>query len=860
MKYFFIVFAMCIVRSAVGQISEDFSDGNFTENPAWSGDDSVFTLINVSGDYKLRSNKLKSSSNFYLSTPSLQHSSGQWEFFVQLQFNTSGTNYADIYLTADQSNLLSPTLSGYFVRIGGSTDEISLYRKISGSSVKLIDGINGVTNTSNSRIKVRVKCSNSNLWTLERDDSGVGAVYFSEGSITDNLLIGSAFFGISIRQSSAGFFKKHYLDDIYVGPIISDLSPPQLLSATAVSPSQVDVLFNEALDAVSAEDVNNYGISPLTNLSSASLDDVNASLIHLTLSSPLKNGMLYTLNALNVKDLANNQSMLQTFSFDFLYTEIPSPGDVIINEIMADPDPGVGQPDVEYIEIYNRSTKFFNLKGWRIGDGSTKGTIQEDWLKPGAYKVLSTSSASGLFAQTVPVTSFPSLNNSADSIILQDDIGTLLDKLYYTDQWYSDANKASGGFSLERINPNDPCSAQDNWTVSNASNGGTPGIQNTVFDDKPDLSAPQLIELIASAPGSLEVHFSEGMDTTSLLQSALSISPTLNILSKSVSKNYPDQLKLVFKEQLSPSIQYQLIMNGVSDCWLNSSSVSGSFVLADTPEQGDLVINELLFNPATGGSDWVEVFNTSTKVLDLKGWSLANFDDDTISNEKTVGKHFYLEAGRYAVLGSDSVFVRQHYPASVPGSFIVLETPSYNNDSGTVYLIYAKQVMDHVSYHDDWHFKLLDNTDGISLERLDPTGASSEASNWHSAAESIGFASPGRQNSQFRPALANGDFSFTSPILSPDNDGFEDVLQASYQMVQSGLLGACTIYDDRGRIVRSLFKNEMLGSSGSFTWDGLSDKHTKTGIGTYVAVFEAFSVDGGLMFSKTKAFVVAGKL
>jgi flagellar hook assembly protein FlgD len=79
-------------------------------------------------------------------------------------------------------------------------------------------------------------------------------------------------------------------------------------------------------------------------------------------------------------------------------------------------------------------------------------------------------------------------------------------------------------------------------------------------------------------------------------------------------------------------------------------------------------------------------------------------------------------------------------------------------------------------------------------------------------------------------------------------------------MVQSGLLGACTIYDDRGRIVRSLFKNEMLGSSGSFTWDGLSDKHTKTGIGTYVAVFEAFSVDGGLMFSKTKAFVVAGKL
>jgi len=79
-------------------------------------------------------------------------------------------------------------------------------------------------------------------------------------------------------------------------------------------------------------------------------------------------------------------------------------------------------------------------------------------------------------------------------------------------------------------------------------------------------------------------------------------------------------------------------------------------------------------------------------------------------------------------------------------------------------------------------------------------------------------------------------------------------------MAETGLLATLTIYDDRGRIIRSLFKNELLGSSGVFNWDGVTDSGVKASIGTYVAVFEAFKVEGASMFAKTKAFVVAGKL
>jgi hypothetical protein len=288
--------------------------------------------------------------------------------------------------------------------------------------------------------------------------------------------------------------------------------------------------------------------------------------------------------------------------------------------------------------------------------------------------------------------------------------------------------------------------------------------------------------------------------------------------------------------------------------------MNGTFALPGLPADGDIVINEILFNPLSGGSDWVELYNNSDKLIDLKNWEIASFSNDTISGNKLIENHYLLKPGGFVILAEDTLQILQNYPAYIPGNAIQMDIPSYSNDDGTVFIIYQNSVHDEVSYLADWHFSLLDDEDGKSLERIDPNAESNDKNNWHTAAEAIGFATPGGENSQLNTLITNGTFSFSSETISPDNDGFEDVLKINYEMSEPGLVGHFSIYDDRGRKVIDVISSELLGMSGSFVWDGVRTDNTKASIGVYVGVFEVFNVDGSIFYTDKKALVVAGML
>jgi hypothetical protein len=68
-----------------------------------------------------------------------------------------------------------------------------------------------------------------------------------------------------------------------------------------------------------------------------------------------------------------------------------------------------------------------------------------------------------------------------------------------------------------------------------------------------------------------------------------------------------------------------------------------------------------------------------------------------------------------------------------------------------------------------------------------------------------------------------------------------------------------TVFDARGRLTRKLVNNELLGTEGVFTWDGIGDDNQKATIGIYIIFVEIFDLEGGSKKYK-KTAVVGGKL
>lgn len=858
MKHFFTVVFILTQYTLISQITDDFGDGDFTVNPTWSGTDADY-IVNASFELQLNNTVADTS---YLSTPHglANMDDKEWSFHVRQSFSPSGSNFGRVYLTSSSADLTSDP-DGFYLQFGeaGSTDAVRLFRVQGGTHVEILAGTSGQIATS-FQMGVRVVRDNTGSWELFLDDTGGTSYTLAASAVDATNLLGSHFgFYSEYTVSNADNF---FYDDVYVGDEIIDVTPPTVASVTAISNTEIDVLFDEAVDQTTAETTTNYSYAPNGSaITTAIRDGVNPALVHLTIAGTLTNGTVYTLTTVNVEDLEGNVMTSQDEDFAILIAETPVWGDVVINEFMCDPTPVVGLPEVEFVEIYNRSNKIFNVQNWQLWDEAASGTIQDAWILPGEYLILTSTSYVDSFAlATVGVTGIEGLNNDEDHIVLRSDLGVPIDSIVYTDDWYQDPAKDDGGYSIERINPEAPCSGDSDWAASNDISGGTPGAQNSIYDTSPDTQPPYIAQTIALAPNFLEVHFSEGMDSTSLSDAIITIDPTLTIQNNYVLSPYPSMMTLQFQENIAESQVYEIELQNVADCWSNTANLNAIFALPATVEPGDLVINEILFNPVTGGYDYVELYNNSDKLLDLNMLEMANFDNDTISNNVLIDQNFLLFPGEYAVITEDSTQVQQHYPSSVLGRFVESDLPTYSNDEGNVYLINGNQVIDAVSYLDDWHFQLIDDDDGKSLERIEPNAPSNDRNNWHTAAESVGFGTPGGENSQYYPALTNGTFSYTSETVSPDNDGFEDVLQINYEMNAPGYVGTFKIYDDRGRPVATVIDSELLSTTGTLSWQGVTDEGTKASIGPYVGIFEAYDVQGGLIFTGKKVFVVAGNI
>ncbi|HHH53506.1 MAG TPA: hypothetical protein ENK91_07590, partial [Bacteroidetes bacterium] len=316
------------------------------------------------------------------------------------------------------------------------------------------------------------------------------------------------------------------------------------------------------------------------------------------------------------------------------------------------------------------------------------------------------------------------------------------------------------------------------------------------FDDisikkyEKDLKPPQIISSQVLSDNSVSLTFDEPLLEESLFNKNNYIITNNN---KSPTKieykdSIPNNIKLTFDFDFQSGTIYILEIKGLKD--LNDNIISQSqytrFYLTDHPEPGDIVVNEILFNPFTNGSDFLELINISSKFIDLNGIVFKNYLKD--NNEEILEHQLILNPGNYICITEDtSDIIRDYF---VPDTAFMVENdlPSFDNDTGNVTIGFYNfstglfEVIDSFDYSENMHSQFITNDDGISLERKNPLGNTNDKFNWGSASTLIGGATPGYKNSGFYTynSEIKDNFSIANNIFSPDFDGVDDNLVIEY--------------------------------------------------------------------------------
>jgi hypothetical protein len=631
-----------------------------------------------------------------------------------------------------------------------------------------------------------------------------------------------------------------------------DTISPNVKEVLWSSANRLTLILSERIVRIKAEDTHNYVVNDLQQkILSAKLSQ-DEKQIELAFQNPFTNGVDFIMTIKALEDINGNVSSNLKTSIRYFESLPASCKDIIITEIFPDPSPVIGLPEAEFIEIHNRSEKPFNLKDWTISDGSSVGRLSQGIILPGHYEIVTSASSAVSFQEygnVITTTNFPTLNNSADAIVLKTPGGQLIDSVYYTSDWYRSDDLGQGGYTLELIDTQNICAEETNWTASEDLKGGTPGKQNSVFANKPDVAGPELLSIIALDETSLLISFNEKLDADPPSPGAIHITEN-QVTSVDLS---PSLKSLCVK--LATSLQkghtYHLTASDVYDCAGNKVSPNhnqSAFGLPERAEPMDVVINEVLFNPTSTGTDFIEVYNRSKKFINLKNWTVSNFEEDSLFNKKViVGDHMILAPDQYVVLTTEPELLASEYPLSPKETFLKVDAlPSMTDDEGTIAIIDSTaQIIDAFQYTDDMHSVFIKDDEGVSLERIHPDKETQLAANWKSASSTVGYATPGYKNSNSVDELAEETESIVvEPEIFQPRSGYQDFALIKYSFESGGYVANVTIYDAQGREVKRLANNEVLGTEGFLRWDGDNERGEQARIGSYIVYFEVFNETG----------------
>ena len=856
MKTLFTYLLLFVSISSFGQFEEHFTDGGFNANPHW---DTLAPLQFRVFNKVLFTTGNSGGGKAALVTVDTVGPSAEWSIYIRLGFEPTDSDNVKIVLVSDQFDIRSD-FSGYFVRIGqnGTNDGLDFYRK-DGVAEVLIKSMYAGQFATGADGNLKVIKNNLGKWVFYWKDSNQPD-YVTVDSTNERTHTTAAYFGMLCTYTDAS--KDSFaFDDVYsirLPLLPEDTTPPFVDSVALVNSQQIDVYFSEQVDVATAQAILNYSLSSIGNPISVVIDANNNRLAHLYFSTKLLSNTTYTLTTQNVQDSIGNT--MASASEDLLQTPyFAVAGDLLVNEIMIKPT-GSLLPNKQYIEFKNKTAEVIRLKDFTVN----YQLLQDGYLQPNGYVIVCDANDTAAFkpiANTVGIVGFTALQNNG-AISIRSNDNTLIDTLDYRDDFYQDAVKQSGGWSMElnEVGYSNGCSKELIWSASNDPKGGTPATANTNGFPVNRLNATDSLLSL----NKIEIKFRAPMDSSEVLNPGNYIWDNgVTVQSIVISNPRNTIATITLLTALDSNIIYHLRIPTFSGC-------AGFIHLADTfeyaitrePNAGELILNEILFQPNSAISQFVEIYNKSSSLFKVKDLMLSQ--EDVITGNETVTTDIsnakgYIFPSDYLVFSKEKNTVKTAYEDAVLSKFIDLTIPTFDTKEDIVLLKNKSNVvLDKLQYNRDWHFPLLRTTVGVSLEKTTFDLPTQVKRYWHSAAEEVGFATPGYLNSEDSYELL-GDVHIIPEVFSPDGDGVDDVATITYKFDDDGSVVNAYLYNTEGRLVNHLVHNENIPKEGVFIWNGNNENNNKNDIGIYFLVFERIKADGKKLVYKRKC-VLAGKL
>lgn len=511
----------------------------------------------------------------------------------------------------------------------------------------------------------------------------------------------------------------------------------------------------------------------------------------------------------------------------------------------------------EWIELMNVGSDAFDLSGVRVGEAINFGFDDGASLAAGDRGVIVRNRAAfearygaginviGDWADPVDQIFSDKLSNDGEQITLTGAVNEPLLDFTYNDIWYPLTD--GGGFSLTIVDPNagrTTWNDASSWRVSDRL-GGTPGSSDAgVAPPSGSIVINELLAVSSTGADAIELrnisaspvelgNFFLTDDPTQMEKYRIAANTTvpangyLVLDSSNVTGGFALSdtggrviiqgadaagVPLGFQvdrgfEAADPDVTEGVYTNSVGNVDFVPQTENTLGAVNSGPTIGPLVVTELMYDPAPGAPEWLELQNTSDETLDLAAasWSIAEAFNYTFPDGAT------LPAGSFALLvqgadGADHSDVAAAFRAanSVPADVeIYVYEPTANgglNNNGED-LSVGRLVGDGpaviktelVEYDNNEPWPTGTDGTGRTLSRLNATSYGNEPTNWTAGPVSG------------TPGIANPN----GPAVDVNQDGSLDIadLDIIYDAIRTGQYNGAADLDADGEVQFSDVEN-----------------------------------------------------